>query len=940
MAVEAKPFQQATIEAAVATFVGAGPRRFLVADEVGLGKTVVARGVVERMCEGRSRPLRVFYVCSNLAIGAQNLGRLVSFLPDGEIGMATAKVDRPSLMPTRVAPQHPDVQVYSLTPDTALPARRRGRAEGRQEERAFGLALLDELLGRRIPGSETLLRVRASEEGFAWQVDRFATAIREGRLADRDFLRSFREALRKELGVAPRKQLPAEIRRLVNDEGGRQLVRSVRSALAVAALRRVRPDLVVLDEFQRFRDFLADAENTDRDEKPTTPERRAEAEARLRVLLAIRGETEGRRTPHLLLSATPYTPFGSADDRGKTGGDFFAVVEYLYGGGRRGREAAGRARELFGELEDELLKGSPLSGRARRSRAALTDLLTHVLSRTERPRSEEGAEDGAPRDAVLATPDVSVFRHLAESLSSKDAGWAVPLWRSVPLPMQALGGRYKVWRRADKTLRAPGRIELTREHRDGFGEGDRWAHPGFRALLEAMPVRRLALPWVAPSLPWWGLSGDWRAGGRSGTVDGKLLVFSRFRAVPLAVSGLVSYAVEAWLQSRRSGNVPTYGKAMRTALPADPRRPALLALFHPSPLLAQADPVARGLGSLRRARSAVRSQLRELLAEHGVRVDGRASGRGRPPWALLAAAEGATGHWDASASAWRDVLADSGSRSEARGRLAAVVARWEEAARTPLRSISGRELTSLAALALEAPGVVLARALARHWDGALGQQLATVAGLSWRGLRSYLDGPWFAAGLGKGGHYPDRLRRAVVEGNLESVLDEHFWYISMARGQEWRDGLAELETALRLTTGTVRLHRLGAADETVALRCHAAVALNEARAAGRRKRNGWTEAEESPLRPDEVRRAFNGPFWPHVVVTTSIGQEGLDFHPWCKALAHWDVCSGPVALEQREGRVSRFAGLSVRRAIAERLSTVAIDGRSPGRSCARKPKRS
>ena len=63
-----------------------------------------------------------------------------------------------------------------------------------------------------------------------------------------------------------------------------------------------------------------------------------------------------------------------------------------------------------------------------------------------------------------------------------------------------------------------------------------------------------------------------------------------------------------------------------------------------------------------------------------------------------------------------------------------------------------------------------------------------------------------------------------------------------------------------------------------------------------------------------------------MVVTTSIGQEGLDFHPWCRALAHWDLCSGPVALEQREGRISRFAGLSVRRAIAAELES----GRAKG----------
>ena len=85
MSVEPKPFQRASIEVAMRAFTASdGPRRFLVADEVGLGKTIVARGIVERMSEGRKAPLRVFYVCSNLAIAAQNLSRLVSFLPKDE----------------------------------------------------------------------------------------------------------------------------------------------------------------------------------------------------------------------------------------------------------------------------------------------------------------------------------------------------------------------------------------------------------------------------------------------------------------------------------------------------------------------------------------------------------------------------------------------------------------------------------------------------------------------------------------------------------------------------------------------------------------------------------------------------------------------------------------------------------------------------------------
>jgi len=34
-----------------------------------------------------------------------------------------------------------------------------------------------------------------------------------------------------------------------------------------------------------------------------------------------------------------------------------------------------------------------------------------------------------------------------------------------------------------------------------------------------------------------------------------------------------------------------------------------------------------------------------------------------------------------------------------------------------------------------------------------------------------------------------------------------------------------------------------------------------------------------------------------------VGQEGLDFHVWCETLLHWDLCTNPVDMEQREGRI-------------------------------------
>jgi hypothetical protein len=67
-----------------------------------------------------------------------------------------------------------------------------------------------------------------------------------------------------------------------------------------------------------------------------------------------------------------------------------------------------------------------------------------------------------------------------------------------------------------------------------------------------------------------------------------------------------------------------------------------------------------------------------------------------------------------------------------------------------------------------------------------------------------------------------------------------------------------------------------------------------------------------------------------VLATTSIGQEGLDFHAWCHAVVHWNLPPNPVDLEQREGRVHRYKGHAVRRSVAathapEILASPALD---------------
>jgi hypothetical protein len=260
--------------------------------------------------------------------------------------------------------------------------------------------------------------------------------------------------------------------------------------------------------------------------------------------------------------------------------------------------------------------------------------------------------------------------------------------------------------------------------------------------------------------------------------------------------------------------------------------------------------------------------------------------------------------------------------------LLGLIDRWnEEAGADPITEISPIELDRLAQHALSAPGVVLGRAVRRHWPEAVSEAgFKDTLEASWLGLRSYLDQPWFVKSLGGGErHFPESIQKAIVEGNLESVLDEQLWLNSTLNGLKESELAAELKDALRLRSSVFRVHPLDADDKWFTIRCHAALPFTEAK-------SGYQvpgEPEEKTLRPDELRKAFNSPFWPHVLATTSIGQEGLDFHCWCKTLVHWDLASDPVSHEQRQGRIQRYAGLAIRGAIAQQLGAKVLAGIAP-----------
>ena len=115
-----KDFQRQTVEYVFRRLYGDdSTSHFLVADEVGLGKTLVARGIIAKTFEhlqDKVDRVDVIYICSNAAIATQNINRLN--VSDNE-GFSIAT--RLTYLPKQVRSLRKNkVNFISLTPGTAF----------------------------------------------------------------------------------------------------------------------------------------------------------------------------------------------------------------------------------------------------------------------------------------------------------------------------------------------------------------------------------------------------------------------------------------------------------------------------------------------------------------------------------------------------------------------------------------------------------------------------------------------------------------------------------------------------------------------------------------------------------------------------------------------------------------------------------------------------
>jgi hypothetical protein len=434
-------------------------------------------------------------------------------------------------------------------------------------------------------------------------------------------------------------------------------------------------------------------------------------------------------------------------------------------------------------------------------------------------------------------------------------------------------------------------------------------------------------------------------GGAYQDKDGltKALVFSSWSAVPDAIASICSYEAERKMIAGTSvSHSELYDKIkplLRFAVASNDNRLTgmpVIAWLLPSPTLAtKIDPLeialGRGTGPLdvQELRDEVKAICRSLVetlpdAGEGTRADERWY------WAAPILLDSHNGllDWCKSHSGWRSATPDHESGTRFKDHIDLLVSMAE--GNIPLGPQPDDLVDVLCDLALAGPGVCALRALHRIGAGldAADPNLLSAAARIASGFRSLFNMPETIAMLRGSGEdtYWRLTLQYGIDGNLQSVLDEYVHVLRESLGlqehspEEQVAGIAEcIQSVLSLRTAQIRIDEIKMSGDGFALddfntRCRFALRFGDIR----------DDNNQALVRADSVRDAFNSPFRPFVLASTSIGQEGLDFHTWCHAVVHWNLPSNPVDLEQREGRVHRYKGHAVRKNIAERYGLTAL----------------
>ena len=959
-------------------------RRFLIADEVGLGKTLVARGVVAKaidlLWEKGVPRIDIIYICSNSNIANQNIRKL--YFLDDCVPCAT----RISLLPSKIKDlKEKRINFVALTPGTSFEM---SSGTGIGEERALLYWMLKDKWHLDNGKPMKVFRGGMDLMNFKKLVKNYPTENIDPELKAcfLDLLKNCEEETNGTSGVSLKKRLqklsrdfdearlsPGRKKELEKESN--RCISELRALLVRSCLKALEPDLIILDEFQRFKHLMYKEDEED--------DSTISARELARQLFSYADENSKARV--LLLSATPYKMYTTVDEKGAEDHyvDFLRTFEFLANDPddpTKGTLMTEKCKDAIREYREELLdlfgNGSGVGPRLMTLKRSLESQLRKVMVRTERLVASEDRNgmlkpffDDATK---LESGDVSAYCSLQKTAKLLKCDDALEYWKSSPYPLNFMY-QYDLKNALDKAISDNNKevcdllsnangLLLNWKEIEAYGEID----PGnsrLRSLFsETIGKNSWKLLWMPPSLPYYELG--WPFADPELKRFTKRLVFSSWRMVPRMISSLTSYEAERNIMrlfDRSIKNTQDSRKKLHSLLRFEKgdRKGRItglpiLGLMYPSITLAKScDPLKKSSRDLPSADEAIHSaevEINKLLQP--ILKSAPKSGQEDDNWYWAAsilldeyyhrgcakalfcnkdlkdvwtgedASEEDEDDGDESPSLWKEAIAEAVSLIDGKRDL-----------KRPPRDLS----RVLAKMALAGPGTAGLRAIARVTgglglsEGRLSQEFNDFALSAMRISRSFihlfnlptsnalLRGLYKLDSQGASAYWQIVLDYCL-DGGLQAVLDE---YVHFLKESEGLLGFERCKAAEKISETIEKAMSLQAANIAVDdIKCTArsgSISLLQ-----KKMRTNFAvmlsekESDEgrSVNRISQIRKAFNSPFWPFVLATTSIGQEGLDFHAYCHAVVHWNLPYNPVDLEQREGRVHRFKGHAIRKNLA------------------------
>lgn len=977
-----KDFQRATVDYVYRRLYTDPDKvhRFLVADEVGLGKTLVARGVIAKAIDhlwSDDRRIDVIYVCSNAEIARQNIARL-NVTNRQSFSLTTRLTLLALTQPEQRLSQ--ELNFIAITPNTSFELNQTGQSRERQ--------LLHLILTTEHPNLHSERAARALEgdvdpKRFREQVANF---LQKHPSPNPRITSRFWQRLQSEGVLLKRFEdlcaaMPPRVNMKLPDDLRKErtaVIGALRRMLAEEGLRWLEPDLVILDEFQRFKDLLGT------DNSQVTP-----AMELAQQLFNYRENPNDPDTAArvLLLSATPYKMFTMRHEsqRDDHYADFQSTLKFLF--------PAEDSRQIIGECVEAYRQsllcigdhdGTPLIAAKQR----LEVELRKVISRTERLACsiDRGGMLAECTDlqAQLRTGDIKQFvslQTLAKQFKHSDM---LAYFKSAPYLLNFMD-EYEIKREINRQIEEDQTPEfcrafkeaattlLTIDQVESYGEIDP-ANAQLRSLHSAtIGHRTWQLLWMPAARPYYAAESYYARDDVQQLT--KYLIFSCWKVVPKVVASLLSYSAEREMFQR-------FSKDTRNTADARKRRSSLLrfgqrdgvplgmsafALLTPCRTLATkfqplqlgtASSSTHGSAHLRRSSEVidlVAHEIAELLKDELAASQNQAGEEDHAwYWAAMLLLDKKTDK-DALTSWLHDQRTGT-----LRGQVKSPVDdegagdAWQLHIQEAQSFVDGDHRLGrppadlcrvLARMTLGAPGICTYRALANNSLASQSSSLErSVAAM--RIANSFLhlfNLPEVTAMVRDRRDEVPYWRSVLdycIDGNLQAVLDEYMHLMSDAPGvQTTADGeetngqletcsaiAMEISQAIELRTSTIQADtyvlnpRSIKKGEPVKLRTRFAMHFGD-----QRHEDAGDNGDSEATRKDQVRTAFNSPFWPFVLATTSVGQEGLDFHRYCHSIVHWNLPSNPVDLEQREGRVHRYKGHALRKNIAHEFGGHPLD---------------